>query len=287
MKFGGMERVDCNNHVKSVLEYFGSSCAVNSLSEKYNPLGDNSHKLCEICGSDIPGVRCTSNDPYSGYEGALQCLIDRGEIAFLKHSAIKEYFDKLSYLSSSQYAEEDTSPRYNYQNQNDFQFFGGNRGQTTSTTQRSFGFPFDNSNTNQRGFDRENSSVPFGPRNIFEDESPNPSAVLDEKSYNPRGPRSYAEFKQNYELLCDDGTRRDIDDWSYCNWGQLPSHALVTSSAKQNRLRQRYQRFMQNLFRQFGGKDVTSQSYNPNFKLFESIPRYGSRSDLLFQVLQK
>lgn len=39
MKQGGMEVIDCNNHVKSTIKYFGPSCAVNSLIDKYNPLG--------------------------------------------------------------------------------------------------------------------------------------------------------------------------------------------------------------------------------------------------------
>lgn len=39
MKQGGLEIVDCNNHVKSAIKYFGPSCAVNSLIDKYNPLG--------------------------------------------------------------------------------------------------------------------------------------------------------------------------------------------------------------------------------------------------------
>jgi melanoma-associated antigen p97 len=39
MKEGGLSIVDCNNHVKSAIEYFGPSCAVNSLADKYNPIG--------------------------------------------------------------------------------------------------------------------------------------------------------------------------------------------------------------------------------------------------------
>lgn len=39
MKQGGLEIIDCNNHVKSAIKYFGPSCAVNSLIDKYNPLG--------------------------------------------------------------------------------------------------------------------------------------------------------------------------------------------------------------------------------------------------------
>ena len=38
-KSGVMDVVDCNNHVKSAIEFFGTSCAVNSLQDRYNPLG--------------------------------------------------------------------------------------------------------------------------------------------------------------------------------------------------------------------------------------------------------
>lgn len=44
MKEGDMKVVDCNNHVKNAIEFFGKSCAVNSLINKYNPIGDNSDK---------------------------------------------------------------------------------------------------------------------------------------------------------------------------------------------------------------------------------------------------
>lgn len=41
---GGMEIVDCNNQVKTAANYFNNSCAVYSLIDKYNPIGDNSDK---------------------------------------------------------------------------------------------------------------------------------------------------------------------------------------------------------------------------------------------------
>ena len=50
---------DCNNYVRSTSDFFAESCAVNTLNERYNPLGDNSNKLCELCGSSDPGIRCT------------------------------------------------------------------------------------------------------------------------------------------------------------------------------------------------------------------------------------
>ena len=79
---------DCNNYVKSTSDFFAESCAVNTLQERYNPLGDNSNKLCDLCGSSEPGVRCTIKDPYAGFQGALKCLMDRGEIAFVKHNSV-------------------------------------------------------------------------------------------------------------------------------------------------------------------------------------------------------
>nr|XP_018896656.1 PREDICTED: melanotransferrin [Bemisia tabaci] len=90
MQHGGMEIIDCNNHVKSTINFFGPSCAVNSLIDKYNPIGDNSNKLCDICIGRIPGERCTAADPYAGFEGAFKCLVEAGEVAFLKHTTITE-----------------------------------------------------------------------------------------------------------------------------------------------------------------------------------------------------
>ena len=87
---GIMPVVDCNNHVKSTAEFFGTSCAVNTLQDRYNPLGDNSNSLCEYCGSDEPGIRCTIKDPYSGFRGAIMCLKEKGDIAFVKHSTVQE-----------------------------------------------------------------------------------------------------------------------------------------------------------------------------------------------------
>nr|XP_023018822.1 melanotransferrin-like [Leptinotarsa decemlineata] len=97
MKEGGMEIIDCNNHVKSATNYFGPSCAVNCLTDQYNPIGDNSDKLCQLCIGAIPGGRCTDSDPYAGYEGAFRCLLEAGEIAFLKHNTVPELLAAMEY----------------------------------------------------------------------------------------------------------------------------------------------------------------------------------------------
>lgn len=90
MHKGGLKITDCNNHVKSTIEYFGDSCAPNSLKDMYNPIGDNSDKLCRLCAG-APGIRCTLADPYAGYEGSLRCLIanNSGDIAFVRDTTVQ------------------------------------------------------------------------------------------------------------------------------------------------------------------------------------------------------
>ncbi|XP_048486499.1 melanotransferrin isoform X2 [Plutella xylostella] len=90
MQEGGLKVTDCNNHVKSAISYFGDSCAPNSLKDMYNPIGDNSDQLCRLCAGGA-GIRCTLQDPYAGYEGALRCLVANasGEIAFVKDTTIQ------------------------------------------------------------------------------------------------------------------------------------------------------------------------------------------------------
>ncbi|KAI4498584.1 hypothetical protein M0802_006290 [Mischocyttarus mexicanus] len=153
MKEGGMEIIDCNNHVKSAIKYFGPSCAINSLIDKYNPLGDNSDQLCKLCIGKPPTDKCTNADPYAGYEGAFRCLVSVGEIAFLVHTTVQEM---------------------------------------TSST-----FEFNNIT------------------------------------------------KDHFELLCKDGTRKSINEYEICNWGTVPSRAVVTSSATKSEIRRLYQKFLE------------------------------------------
>lgn len=99
-----MKIIDCNNHVKTTTNFFGPSCAVNCLTDKYNPIGDNSDKLCQLCIGRVPGGKCTDADPYAGFDGAFRCLLEAGEIAFLKHTTVEqllasdEFSKKLIYI---------------------------------------------------------------------------------------------------------------------------------------------------------------------------------------------
>lgn len=224
MNEGHMEVVDCNNHVKNAINFFGRSCAVNSLIDKYNPIGDNSDKLCQLCIGKVPGGWCNSADPYIGFEGAFSCLMEAGDVAFLKHTTVTEML-----------------------------------------------------------------ATKF--KHVQEDQ---------------------------LELLCKNGERMPVSEYLKCNWGMVPSNALVTSSARSLEDRKRYQKFLQLAVKHYSRKRAFDQStttnrynrfdnrnrfnedpfgfsstttINPfndsilyeNFQLFESS-RYGRRLNLMFQV---
>lgn len=181
-----MEIIDCNNHVKSAINYFGPSCAVNSLKDKYNPIGDNSDRLCSLCIGKIPGGRCTDADPYAGYDGAFRCLLEAGEVAFLKHNTVEELV-------------------------NGPEFAGKKNKETNNNRQKKF-------------------------------------LILGTIS------------KDTFELICKDGSRRPIDDFRACNWGSVPTNAIVTSSATNVEDRLKLQKFLAK----------AAQLYSPNNNTFSN-----------------
>jgi melanoma-associated antigen p97 len=54
-------------------------------------------------------------------------------------------------------------------------------------------------------------------------------------------------FKQvsadQFQLLCKNGQRMPVSDYLQCNWGMVPSNAIVTSSARTFEQRKKYQKF--------------------------------------------
>ncbi|XP_069474163.1 serotransferrin-A-like [Ambystoma mexicanum] len=68
-------------------EFFSESCV---------PGADRSSTLCALC-KGTPGIKqqdtkCQPNDkePYNGYSGAFRCLVEKGDVAFAKHTTISE-----------------------------------------------------------------------------------------------------------------------------------------------------------------------------------------------------
>ncbi|NWI17270.1 TRFE protein, partial [Crypturellus soui] len=66
-------------------EYFSESCAPGS------PPGSRLCKLCKGSGG-IPPEKCvaSSHEKYYGYTGAFRCLVEEGDVAFIKHSIVEE-----------------------------------------------------------------------------------------------------------------------------------------------------------------------------------------------------
>lgn len=60
--------------------------------------------------------------------------------------------------------------------------------------------------------------------------------------------------KDTFELLCKDGSRRPVDDFRACNWGSVPTNAIVTSSATSVEDRVKLQKFL----------EKAAQLYSPN-----------------------
>lgn len=202
-------------------------------------------RLCQLCVGKVPGGWCTSTDPYVGFEGAFRCLMEAGEVAFLKHTTVDEMVKSKSF------------------------------------------------------------------KGILTDE---------------------------FQLLCKNGQRMPVSDYLQCNWGMVPSNAIVTSSARTPTQRRQYQKFLEAAMKHYSNKKsvdfsssennrksnnkndpfgrlqddrfknqndqwsnergisrnnfrVATTTDNPsndsqlfeNFELFES-GRYGSRLNLLFQV---
>lgn len=68
------------------------------------------------------------------------------------------------------------------------------------------------------------------------------------------------EFKtkklDDFELLCKDGSRFPINEYRQCNWGLVPAHAIVTSSARSADERKRYQRFLMKAVELYSSKSL-------------------------------
>ncbi|XP_071607746.1 ovotransferrin-like [Heliangelus exortis] len=66
-------------------EYFSESCA---------PGSPPNSRLCKLCkgSGGVPPEKCvaSSHEKYYGYTGAFRCLVEEGDVAFIKHSIVEE-----------------------------------------------------------------------------------------------------------------------------------------------------------------------------------------------------
>lgn len=80
-----------------------------------------------------------------------------------------------------------------------------------------------------------------------------------------------------FDLLCRDGMRRPLSEYRQCNWGLVPSHALVTSSARTSQERKKYQQFLTRSVQLYSSKPV--QNFTSNDRRYEGYNRFDTNSD--------
>lgn len=80
----------------------------------------------------------------------------------------------------------------------------------------------------------------------------------------------------SFKLLCKDGSLTDIDSYKACNWGNIPSHVVMTSTMRTQLDRTTFKHFLTLLSLEFGKEG----SHKNLFQLFESF-QYG-KFNLMF-----
>ncbi|KAK3096152.1 hypothetical protein FSP39_023802 [Pinctada imbricata] len=173
---------ECNAVVKTVSDFFGNLCLPGALTSFYNPFGNNPTSICVQCAG-IGEQKCSTDDPYAGYDGAFKCMAyDAGDIAFLRHDTV------------------------------DIMTANG----------------------------------------VFQ--------------------------KGDYELVCPNGLNQPVDSYLNCNFGDIPSNMVMTSSLKPKSMVDTYKVFLKQAVRWFG----PGGPYESRFKMFGGLVMGSDRANLLF-----
>lgn len=76
------------------------------------------------------------------------------------------------------------------------------------------------------------------------------------------------EFKSTspdeFELLCKNGQRMPVTKYLDCNWGLVPSNAIVTSSARTPEQRRKYQKFLKAAMKMYSHKTSSNSTFSMN-----------------------
>lgn len=68
-----------------------------------------------------------------------------------------------------------------------------------------------------------------------------------------------------FQLLCKNGQRMPVSEYLQCNWGLVPSNAIVTSSARTSEQRRQYQRFLEAAMKLYSHKTSSNSSFSSDF----------------------
>ncbi|XP_038057617.1 melanotransferrin-like [Patiria miniata] len=83
--------------------------------------------------------------------------------------------------------------------------------------------------------------------------------------------------KADYQLLCPDGSRAEVDDYLNCNLAKVPSHTVVTAQTKTDAQRREMVTLLKN------GQDRFKSDAGAGFKMFDSADYGVGGDDLLFK----
>lgn len=67
-----------------------------------------------------------------------------------------------------------------------------------------------------------------------------------------------------FQLLCKNGQRMPVTEYLQCNWGLVPSNAIVTSSARTIEERRQYQKFLQAAMKNYSHKTSSNSTFSAN-----------------------
>lgn len=84
---------------------------------------------------------------------------------------------------------------------------------------------------------------------------------------------------EHFELLCRDGGRLPITEYQQCNWGVIPSDAIVTSSARTMLQRRKYQQFLQKVVELYSDYREVEDTRHQHYTSTNNQNNYNSNSN--------
>lgn len=78
-------------------------------------------------------------------------------------------------------------------------------------------------------------------------------------------------------MLCRDGQRKPLTEYRSCNWGLVPSHAIVTSSARSAEERKHYQSFLAKAVQLYSSKPTANITGND--RRYEGFNKFDTQND--------
>lgn len=77
--------------MRAYSELISRGCVPGTLSDEFNPQKVNPINLCELCASG-GNDRCQRNNRelYYGDSGAFRCLVEGGDVAFARHTTVRD-----------------------------------------------------------------------------------------------------------------------------------------------------------------------------------------------------